>query len=149
MRKVVRRSGALVLLPLLMLGASTTSAQADPTPSPSPTIDAYHAALNQYKIDRETFLNDVKVRGQNIRMINKTFNVAIEKANSDYAMGLSQAKTPAQKFQLASNRMNAKSVAIAARDAAIAALGPEPIAPTEPPAPVRGTTMKPGKGKRN
>lgn len=132
MRRESLRGAIALIAPVLIAGSCALPSYADATPSPTP--DAYQSALNQYKVDRDLYLSSLKSRAASIKAINKAFNEAISKANSDFAGAISQAKTPAQKFALTSQRMSAKSAAIAARDAAIAALGPAPIEPTEPPA---------------
>ena len=74
----------------------------------------------------------VKIRSQQIKEINNTFKSACDKATKDYKFAMSLARTPDQKNLESSNRKYAISAAIVARDAAIVALGPEPIAPMEP-----------------
>lgn len=149
MRKGVNRAGAVLVTTLLFSCANTTASFADPTPTPSPTATSFQDAMNEFKIAREIFNEAIKARTANMRLINKNFNDAINKANSDFNAGLSQAKTPAQKFQLAATRLSAKSAAIAARDAAILALGPMPVEPVEPVAPYAAKNgMKSGKGKK-
>ncbi len=149
MRKGVNRVGAVLVTTLLFSCTSTSISLADPTPTPSPTATSFQDAMTEYKIARENFNAALKSRAASIKLINKNFNDAINKANSDFNAGLSQAKTPAQKFQLASTRLSAKSAAIAARDAAIQALGPMPVEPVEPVAPYAAKNgMKSGKGKK-
>jgi hypothetical protein len=116
------------------------SAMADPTPTASP--DTVRNPFEQYQIDRENFNNAVKMRSINIRNINVSFKNACDKAAIDFRNAMSVAKTPDQKNQAANARKNAINAAIAYRDGAIEALGPEPTPPVEP-----MKVMKAPKGK--
>lgn len=150
MRKGAQR--AIVAGSLVLACLSASPVYADPTPTPSPSAESGQNPMIQYKINRDIYATAMKTRAANIKAINKTFSDAIKKADADYFAALSQSKSPALKFQLGSARMSAKSAAIAARDAAILALGPEPIEPTEPPVAFSATAksgQKQSKGKKN
>jgi len=125
---------------------SPVAAIADPTPSPSPTAtpDTSRNPIDQYRIDRENFLSAVRERNHSIAIINGAFNSACNKATQDFKIAMSTAKTPDQKNLAASNRKNAISLAIVARDNAIAALGPEPVPPVEP---IKVAKSQKGKGR--
>ena len=114
----------------LAIFAAPTAMAADPTPTPSPTIT--RTPQEQFKFDKENYLAAVKARDIAMRAINQTFKVAIDKATHDYRASMAVAKTSDQKFQASTARTNAITAAISIRDAAIVALGPEPIAPVEP-----------------
>jgi hypothetical protein len=119
--------------------ALTPTAHAEPTPAPTsnPTIDSYKASLEQFKVNREIYLAAMRERSQQIRVINIAFKSACDKAAQDFRIAMSASKSPDQKNLANASRKNAISAAIVARDAAISALGAEPIAPIEP--------MKPAK----
>lgn len=121
---------------VLSLGAIHSSALADstpsPSPSPSPSATSTRTPLEQYKVDRENYLLALKARDNAIRAINQTFKNAIDKSTADYRLAMQLAKSPDQKFQANSARKNAISMAISARDAAIALLGTGPTPPAEP-----------------
>ncbi len=112
--------------------ASPSLAIAEPTPSPSPTSTVIRTPIEQYKYDREVYLNEVKARDIAIRQINTAFKSAIERATQDYKSAIATARTPDQKVLANSARKNAITAAISQRDAAIAALGDEPTPPVEP-----------------
>jgi len=85
-----------------------------------------------YKIALEQFRKDFKVYEDKRREINKTFKEAIDKALSDARSTKTNGQTQSQKRQNMNNRQNAVIAATVARDAAIEALGPPPVAPTPP-----------------
>ena len=123
---------AAIALALSTCLAGAGSAVAEPTPSPSPSSTIIRTPLEQYKYDREIYLNAVKARDAAIRQINAAFKVAVEKSTQDYKAAMSLARTPDQKVMANSNRKSAIAAAINQRDAAIDELGEEPIPPTEP-----------------
>ena len=127
---------ALVALSFL----SPTTAFADPTPAP--TSDSLRTPLEQYRLDRDAFLEALKVRSQQIRLINIEFKESCDKAARDFKMSMSVARTPDQKNNAATIRKNAVSAAIVARDNAIASLGAEPVPPIEPTKPLKVTAKK-------
>ena len=107
-------------------------ATAEPTPTPSPTSTVIRTPIEQYKYDREIYLNEVKARDIAIRQINAAFKSAIEKSTQDYKAAISTARSPDQKVLAIGGRKSAITAAISQRDAAIAALGEEPTPPVEP-----------------
>ena len=134
-----RRSAAIAALLATSLIAPTT-AFAEPTPSPSP--ESTRSPLEQFKIDREAYLEALKIRSQQIRIINNIFKDNCDKASRDYKAAMSIARTPDQKNYAATLRKNAVSAAIVARDAAINLLGPEPVPPVEPAKPLKVSSKK-------
>ena len=117
----------------LLIGLFPASiALADPTPSPSPTIDSYKSQMEKFKKDRDTFMQAMQERSLKLRVINSEFKSAVDKAVADSKVALVSATTPAQKSAINATRQSAISSAIAARDAAIAALGAMPTPPVEP-----------------
>lgn len=123
---------AAATLALSLCLSGSTVAVAEPTPSPSPTSTIIRTPLEQYKYDREIYLNAVKARDIAIRQINATFKAAIEKSTQDYKAAMSLARTPDQKVLANTNRKSAIAAAINQRDAAIEELGEEPTPPIEP-----------------
>ena len=116
------------------------SALAEPTPAPSP--ESTRSPFEQFKIDRDAYLEAIRVRSQQIRVINNIFKESCDKSARDFKLAMSQARTPDQKNLANTLRKNAVSAAIVARDAAITALGPEPIAPIEPTKPMKIANKK-------
>ena len=127
----IARTASVAALALCAI-ISPNIAQAEPTPRAIPAPDSTRSPAEQYKFDRDQYLLAVKIRSQQIKEINNTFKSACDKATQDYKFAMSSARTPDQKNLASSNRKYAISAAIVARDAAIVALGPEPIAPMEP-----------------
>ena len=115
-----------------------SSAVAEPTPAP--TSDSIKNPQEQYKIDKDNYIATIKLRNQRIKSINLVFKNACEKASQDFKIAMSNARTPDQKNLANATRKSAISAAIIARDAAITALGEVPVAPIEPPKPMRANT---------
>ena len=117
---------------LLFALASSAPAQADPTPSPTATADTYKSPLEQYKLDRDEYLQAIKDRDSKMRVINAIFKNSVDKANADARAAMLNAITPEQKTSTSAARRNAIAQAITVRDAAILALGPMPTPPAKP-----------------
>ena len=88
--------------------------------------------MERFKKDRESFKQAMQERAMKMRVINSEFKSAVDKAVADSKVALVSATTPAQKSAINATRQSAISSAIAARDAAIAALGAMPTPPVEP-----------------
>ena len=112
----------------------TYAASADVTPSPVPTnpMDAFKAAQEQYKKDRDIYIASVRDREMKLRAINATFKNSVDKAATDAKTAMLSATTPEQKNSINSLRRAAIATAIVTRESAIAALGPMPAPPVEP-----------------
>ena len=117
---------------LLFTLAASTPAHAEPTPSPSATAETYKSLHEQYKIDRDEYLQAVKDRDFRMRVINAVFKNSVDKANADARAAMANAITPEQKTSTWSARRNAVALAITLRDAAVLALGPMPTPPAKP-----------------
>lgn len=122
-----RAIGAVAISALALFPAP---AFGEPTPSPSPGVT--RSPIEQYRIDRENYLRDVRERNSAIKIINMTFKESCDKAVRDFRIAMSVARTPDQKNFASNVRKNAISAAVLTRDASIAALGPEPVPPVEP-----------------
>ena len=117
---------------LIFVLAGTASAKADTTPSPSATAETYKSLHEQYKIDRDEYLQAVKYRDFRMRVINAVFKNSVDKANADARAAMANAITPERKTSTWSARRNAVALAITLRDAAVLALGPMPTPPAKP-----------------
>lgn len=117
-----------------------TASFADPTPSPSP--ESTRSPFEQFKIDREAYLEAIKIRSQQMRVINNIFKESCDKAARDFKVAMSTAKSLDQKNLAATLRKNAVSAAIASRDISINALGAEPTPPIEPAKPLKVSSKK-------
>lgn len=125
---------AISLLTSLAMGAFGTTAQADPlpTPSPSTTAEIFRALQEQYKRDRDQYLQAVRDRDNKMRMINLIFKNAVDKATADARIAMASATTPEQKNSISAARRNAITQAITLRDSLISGIGPMPTPPTKP-----------------
>jgi hypothetical protein len=121
---------------------STSTALADSNPLSNPSPDPFKGSMDQYRIDRENYLNAMKMRNFQIRAINNDFKNACDSAALAFKNAMSVAKTPDAKNAAIAARKNAISAAIVARDTSIAALGAEPIAPIEPIKPMKASKSK-------
>jgi hypothetical protein len=146
--------GTQLALVLFALSTITTQAHADVVPTPTPTAstqtDPYKIALEQFKRDRDIFIQAVRDREQQIRTINQTFNLAVTKASQD-ARALMQAATgPEQKSAAKNAQRTAIANAITAHENAINALGQPPVPPIEPTRPPKNMpAMKDNGGGKN
>jgi hypothetical protein len=141
-RKVIPATGLLLLSLAFAPIVSAPSASADTNPQATPTGDPFKILMDQYRADREAFMNQMKQRSAQIRAINVSFKNACDTAALVFKSAMTVAKTPDAKNAAIAARKNAISAAIAVRDAAITALGAEPLPPVEPIKP-----MKAPKGK--
>jgi hypothetical protein len=142
MRKVIPATGLLLLSLAISPVVVAPSANADSNPQASPSADPFKVLMDQYRADREAFMNQMKQRSAQIRAINVSFKNACDTASLAFKSAMAVAKTPDAKNAAIAARKNSISAAIAIRDAAIAALGAEPLPPVEPMKP-----MKAPKGK--
>lgn len=121
---------ALVATLIAISSSSPFLAMAEPTPTP--TSDSARNPMEQFRIDRENYINAMKLRSLSIMNINIAFKSACDKATLDFKVAMSVARTPDQKNAAAQARKSAISAAVINRDSAIADLGAEPLPPIEP-----------------
>lgn len=142
-KREVRISAAMAVFAFSLLASpAPLSADVHAAPSISPAPEPFKGTFEQFKIAREAYIAEMKLRNEKIKQINISFKSAVEKANSDYRAALSSARTLDQRSQISSQRKTAITAAIVARDLAIFELGEEPMPPQEPlkskKAPVKG-----------
>jgi hypothetical protein len=143
-----------VAITAALFSGHTYPASADLTPSPAPVtpMDAFKAAQEQYKKDRDIYFAAMRDREIRLRAINATFKSSVDKATTDAKSAMFTATTPEQKNSINSLRRTAVAAAIVARESAIAALGPVPTPPVEPVRPAKaapqGMSSQKGKQKR-
>jgi hypothetical protein len=142
MRKVIPATGLLLLSLAISPVVVAPSAIADSNPQAAPTADPFKGLMDQYRADREAFMNQMKQRSAQIRAINVSFKNACDTAALAFKSAMAVAKTPDAKNAAIAARKNAISAAIAIRDAAIAALGAEPLPPVEPMKPLKASKGK-------
>lgn len=105
-----------------------TPAHADQSPTPATTL----SPQEQYKFDFENYLNKLKARELEMRILNQNFKIAIEKARREYLLALRSAKGPTDKSLLSAKFDEVKSSAAAELEQAREELGPIPMPPQEP-----------------
>jgi hypothetical protein len=142
-KREVRVSAAMAVVAFSLLASpAPLSADVHAAPSISPAPEPFKGTFEQFKIAREAYIAEMKLRNEKIKQINISFKSAVEKANSDYRAAISSARTLDQRSQISSQRKTAITAAIVARDLAIFELGEEPMPPQEPlklkKAPVKG-----------
>jgi hypothetical protein len=137
MSKIGRAIGlvaiTLAISPAISINFAVAASTAPTVPVPSP----YKSSLDKFRVDRDNYFQAMKVRSQQIRVINNDFKVACDLATSNFLREIAIARTPDQKNLAISSRKSAISAAIVARDLAISALGLEPATPIEPQKPVK------------
>jgi len=138
MRRNHRQATIALSVVLFSLALTPSHADVTPSPTPSPTAISFKALQEQYKKDREAFIQAVKNREQRIREINSAFKASVDKATYEAKTLMATATTPDQKNAISAQRRSAVAAAIVARESAVAALGSLPTPPTEP---VRPTKM--------
>ena len=136
-RIMQRKQVALITATLLALPAiSIPSAVAD-NRTPAPATQSFSDMNAAYKIAFDKFREDAKKYEESRRAINQIFKDTIDKALTDARNLNLTAQTQMQKRQNMTIKQGAVGAAVAARDAAIEALGTPPIAPTPPAKPQR------------
>lgn len=138
MRRNYRQATIALSVALFSLALTPSHADVTPSPTPSPTATSFKALQEQYKKDREAFIQAVRNREQRIREINSAFKASVDKATYEAKTLMANATTPDQKNAISAQRRSAVAAAIVARESAVAALGSLPMPPTEP---VRPTKM--------
>ena len=138
MRRNHRQATIALSVVLFSLALTPSHADVTPSPTPSPTATSFKALQEQYKKDREAFIQAVKNREQRIREINSAFKASVDKATYEAKTLMATATTPDQKNAISAQRRSAVAAAIVARESAVAALGSLPTPPIEP---VRPTKM--------
>ena len=133
---VTRQFRAIVIaLTITSIPISASPAHADHKPTPAPTsrfspTAQYEEALEQFKADIKAYQKARALREQQLREILNDFNRALRKATDDARFA---GKSAGSKAVLAS----ARAAAAAARDEAVALLGPEPKPPVPPMKPMK------------
>jgi hypothetical protein len=111
-------------------------------PKPSSKIEMKNSK-EKFESDEDAYKTAIKDREEARELINETFKSAIKKATSDAKNGLVAATTAEQKLMVMNNLKNARTTAVAIRDAALAALGTFPTPPAAPKKDAKGRTLAP------
>jgi hypothetical protein len=123
-----RGVSAAVIFAICSLSSFSQSAFADQkTPPPLPS-----GIIEQFKKDMDAFSAAMALRDQQMREINQSFYLAINKANQDARSAMQIASKPEQKISVITVKKGAVAAAIYARESAIIALGQPPMPPVDP-----------------
>lgn len=122
-----KRISALLAISLVTTGA--TSAYAD-TPQ-APASDSNKISKEQYKKEKDSYIEAIRERDLKFRTINMNFKLAMDKASSDYKDAILEATSPEQKTSARTAYVTARTQAITKRDLAILNLGPAPMPQAE------------------
>ena len=123
-----RGASKAVIFAICALSSFSQSAVADQkTPPPLPS-----GILEQFKKDMDAFSAAMVLRDQQMREINQSFYLAINKANQDARSAMQIASKPEQKISVITVKKGAVAAAIYARESAIIALGQPPMPPVDP-----------------
>ena len=123
-----RGISAAVIFAICSLSSFSQSAVAEQrTPPPLPS-----GILEQFKKDMDAFSAAMVLRDQQMREINQSFYLAINKANQDARSAMQIASKPEQKISVITVKKSAVSAAIYTRESAIIALGQPPMPPVDP-----------------
>jgi len=128
MRKRAHFPVALLATSVVFASLVATPASADLNPAPSATL----SPKEQFKIEFEIYLNKLKAREIEMRILNQNFKIAIEKARREYVVALRSAKGPTDKSLLSAKFDEVKSSAAATLEKGREELGPMPLPPQEP-----------------
>lgn len=119
---------ALLATSVVFTSLVITPVHADQTPSPTTSI----SPQEQYKFELALYLNKIKAREIEMRILNQNFKSAIEKARREFLLALRSAKGPTDKSLLSAKFDEVKSSATALLEKGREDLGPMPIPPQEP-----------------
>jgi hypothetical protein len=139
-----RGVSAAVIFAICSLSSFSQSAVADQkTPPPLPS-----GILEQFKKDMDAFSAAMALRDQQMREINQSFYLAINKANQDARSAMQIANKPEQKISVITVKKGAVAAAIYARESAIIALGQPPMPPVDPMRMQKGSTKQKDKKEK-
>lgn len=89
-------------------------------------------AKEKFKYELDAYKAAIEARQEAREQINEDFKAAIKKATAEAKAALAVATTAEQKLIIMNALKNARTAAVAIRDAALAALGSLPTPPVEP-----------------
>lgn len=100
-------------------------------PKPSAKM-VFKNAKEKHKYELDLYKAAIQARQEAREEINEAFKITIKKVTTDARIALLAATTAEQKLAIMNALKNARTEAVAARDAALAALGSMPTPPAEP-----------------
>ena len=116
---------------------SPASADDDRTKSKPSAKMVFKNAKEKFKYELDAYKAAMDARKEAREDINEAFKSAIRKAKIDAEIALASATTAEQKLIVMNTLKNARTTAVAIRDAALAALGSLPTPPVEPKKPTK------------
>ncbi len=125
MKRGVSAAVIFAICALSSFGQSAVAEQRTPPPLPP-------GVFEQFQRDMDAFNAAMVLRSQQIREINQSFYLAINKANQDARSAMQIASKPEQKISVITVKKGAVAAAIYARESAIIALGQPPMPPVDP-----------------
>ena len=140
-----RRITSVSLLSAALCLSTLNSALADDNrtkPKPSAKME-FKNAKEKFKSEIDAYKSALKAREEAREKINETFKATIKKATADAKLALTNATTAEQKLIIMNTLKNARTAAVAIRDAALAALGSMPTPPAEAKKDAKGRTLAP------
>ena len=129
-----RRVGIATILSVALSFSLLNSAFAEDDRSKSkPSAKmVFKNAKEKFKYELDAYKAAIEARQEAREQINEDFKAAIKKATAEAKAALAVATTAEQKLIIMNTLKNARTVAVAIRDAALAALGSLPTPPVEP-----------------
>jgi hypothetical protein len=91
----------------------------------------FKSVKEKLEFEKDAYNTAMKDREEAREQINEIFKATIKKATSDAKIALARATTAEQKLVILNTLKNARTTAVAIRDAALAALGSLPTPPVE------------------
>jgi len=128
------RTGAIATLVSAALSFSLISpavADDDRSKSKPSAKMVFKNAKEKLKYEIDLYKSAMQAREEAREEINEIFKIAIKRVTIEARIALMTATTAEQKLTIMNSLKNARSEAVAARDAALAALGPLPTPPAE------------------
>ena len=110
---------------------SPAIADDDRTKSKPSTKMVFKNAKEKHKYEMDAYKAAIEARQEAREEINEAFKIAIKKVTIEARIALLTATTAEQKLTIMNSLKNARTEAVAARDAALAALGSMPTPPAE------------------
>lgn len=145
MTQSARRIGIAMLVSAALSISTLNPALADDdsTKSKPAAKMEFKNAKEKFKFERDAYKEAIKAREDAREKINEAFKAAIKKAAADAKAALATASTAEQKLVIMNTLKNARTAAVAIRDAALAALGSLPTPPVEPKKDEKRRTLAP------
>lgn len=133
MASSVRRIGIPTAVMAALFLSSVSPAMADEDrPKPKSTLKMEFKNLKEkLKYEHDSYKSAMKAREEAREKINEIFKASIKKATIEARIALFNATTAEQKLVVMNTLKNARTSAVAVRDAALEALGPMPTPPVE------------------